>query len=123
MARGSVLKSSRDTRSNLTLIISESPPFREKVSGRPRSERAGASQVLERVKDPLQTLVSRDQYETAYAVLAHFFLIAQRAPILFSQVDPVGPDPLSSDSHALCLFVAVPWAAAAQLDVARLIGC
>ena len=43
-------------------------------------------QVLERVKDPLQTLVSRDQYETAYAVLAHFLLIAQRAPILFSQV-------------------------------------
>lgn len=42
-------------------------------------------QVLERVKDPLQTLVSRDQYETAYAVLAHFLLIAQRAPILFSQ--------------------------------------
>ena len=47
-------------------------------------------QVLERVKDPLQTLVSRDQYETAYAVLAHFLLIAQRAPILFSQV-PFGP--------------------------------
>ena len=45
-----------------------------------------ALQVLERVKDPLQTLVSRDQYETAYAVLAHFLLIAQRAPILFSQV-------------------------------------
>ena len=43
-------------------------------------------QVLERIKDPLQTLVSRDHFETAYAVLAHFLLIAQRAPILFSQV-------------------------------------
>ena len=43
-------------------------------------------QVLERVKDPLQTLVSRDHFETAYAVLAHFLLIAQRAPILFSGV-------------------------------------
>ena len=38
------------------------------------------------MKDPLQTLVSRDQYETAYAVLAHFLLLAQRAPSLFSQV-------------------------------------
>ncbi|KAK9822016.1 hypothetical protein WJX74_000790 [Apatococcus lobatus] len=43
-------------------------------------------QVLERVKDPLQTLVSRDHFETAYAVLAHFLLIAQRAPILFSGI-------------------------------------
>ena len=43
-------------------------------------------QVLERVKDPLQTMVSRDHFETAYAVLAHFHLIAQRAPIIFSQV-------------------------------------
>ena len=42
--------------------------------------------MLERVKDPLQTLVSRDHFETAYAVLAHFLLIAQRAPILFSGV-------------------------------------
>ena len=45
------------------------------------------------MKDPLQTLVSRDQYETAYAVLAHFLLIAQRAPILFSQVAPAGLNP------------------------------
>ncbi|KAK9817308.1 hypothetical protein WJX72_012438 [[Myrmecia] bisecta] len=43
-------------------------------------------QVLERIKDPLITLVSRDHYETAYAVLAHFHLIAQRAPIIFSQI-------------------------------------
>ncbi|KAK9826712.1 hypothetical protein WJX81_000377 [Elliptochloris bilobata] len=42
-------------------------------------------QVLERIKEPLQTLMSRDHYETAYAVLAHFLLLAQRAPSLFSQ--------------------------------------
>jgi len=45
----------------------------------------GATQVLERIKEPLQTLMSRDHYETAYAVLAHFLLLAQRAPSLFSQ--------------------------------------
>ena len=43
------------------------------------------AQVLERIKEPLQTLMSRDHYETAYAVLAHFLLLAQRAPSLFSQ--------------------------------------
>ena len=43
-------------------------------------------QVLERIKDPLMTLLSRDHFETAYAVLCHFHLIAQRAPIIFSQV-------------------------------------
>jgi hypothetical protein len=45
-----------------------------------------AVQVLERIKDPLVTLISRDQYETAYAVLAHFLVIAQRAPIIFASV-------------------------------------
>lgn len=45
----------------------------------------GAAQVLERIKEPLQTLMSRDHYETAYAVLAHFLLLTQRAPSLFSQ--------------------------------------
>ncbi|DBA85225.1 TPA: hypothetical protein ACH3X2_005929 [Trebouxia sp. C0005] len=43
-------------------------------------------QVLERIKDPLMTLLSRDNFETAYAVLCHFHLIAQRAPIIFSQI-------------------------------------
>lgn len=43
-------------------------------------------QVLERIKDPLMTLLSRDHFETAYAVLCHFHLIAQRAPIIFSQI-------------------------------------
>lgn len=46
-------------------------------------------QVLERIKDPLMTLLSRDHFETAYAVLCHFHLIAQRAPIIFSQVPSV----------------------------------
>jgi hypothetical protein len=42
------------------------------------------AQVLERIKDPLVTLISRDQYETAYAVLAHFLVIVQRAPVIFA---------------------------------------
>ena len=46
-------------------------------------------QVIERIKDPLQTMVARDHYETAWAALTHFHLIAQRAPVLFSQVSPV----------------------------------
>ena len=32
------------------------------------------------------TLVSRDAHETAYAVLAHFLIIAQRAPLIFASV-------------------------------------
>ena len=32
------------------------------------------------------TLISRDQYETAYVVLAHFLVIVQRAPVIFSSV-------------------------------------
>jgi len=43
-------------------------------------------QVLERIKDPLMTLTSRDHYETAYVVLAHFLVIAQRAPVIFSSI-------------------------------------
>ena len=35
------------------------------------------------------TLLSRDHFETAYAVLCHFHLIAQRAPVIFSQVSRV----------------------------------
>ncbi len=42
--------------------------------------------MLERIKDPLMTLISRDQYETAYVVLAHFLVIVQRAPVIFSSV-------------------------------------
>ena len=42
--------------------------------------------MLERIKDPLMTLVSRDHHETAYAVLAHFLIIAQRAPLIFASV-------------------------------------
>ena len=64
--------------------------------------------MLERVKDPLQTLVSRDQYETAYAVLAHFLLIAQRAPILFSQVGrPVQSLRRVSPGHCVSVMVSV----------------
>lgn len=44
-------------------------------------------QVLERIKDPLQTMISRDRFETAYAVLTNFLIIVQRAPLIFSQVN------------------------------------
>jgi hypothetical protein len=54
-------------------------------------------QVLERIKDPLMTLVSRDHHETAYAVLAHFLIIAQRAPLIFASVRPT-PVPLFRQS-------------------------
>lgn len=40
-------------------------------------------QVLERVKDPLKTLVARDEPAAAYAVLCHARLLVARAPILF----------------------------------------
>ena len=48
-------------------------------------------QVLERIKDPLQTMISRDHFETAYAVLANFLLIVQRAPVIFSQASTYLP--------------------------------
>ena len=57
-------------------------------------------QVLERIKDPLVTLISRDQYETAYAVLAHFLVIAQRAPIIFASVRSSLALPLCHGSQA-----------------------
>ncbi|GBF87867.1 beta-adaptin A [Raphidocelis subcapitata] len=40
-------------------------------------------QVLERIKDPLKTLIARDEPATAYAVLCHARLLVARAPILF----------------------------------------
>ena len=55
-------------------------------SGFQLKDHAIGVQVLERIKDPLMTLLSRDHFETAYAVLCHFHLIAQRAPVIFSQV-------------------------------------
>ena len=50
-----------------------------------KSEENPRSQVLERIKDPLQTQIARDHFETAYAVLSNFLLIVQRAPVIFSQ--------------------------------------
>src|SRR3569833_911969 len=43
-------------------------------------------QVLERIKDPLKTLISRDDPAIAYAVLSHVLLIVLRAPIIFESV-------------------------------------
>ena len=42
-------------------------------------------QVLERIKDPLKSLISREEPSTKYAVLSHALLLLQRAPILFEQ--------------------------------------
>jgi hypothetical protein len=39
--------------------------------------------VLERLKGPLKSLISRDDPATTYAVLAHVLLLAKRAPIIF----------------------------------------
>jgi len=40
-------------------------------------------QVLERLKEPLKSLMSRDDPATTYAVLAHVLVLAKRAPIIF----------------------------------------
>mmetsp|Transcript_32786 Transcript_32786/g.83214 ORF Transcript_32786/g.83214 Transcript_32786/m.83214 type:complete len:924 (-) Transcript_32786:319-3090(-) len=40
-------------------------------------------QVLERIKEPLKSLIGRDDPATGYAVLAHVALLAARAPIIF----------------------------------------
>ncbi|KAJ9512707.1 hypothetical protein QJQ45_019004, partial [Haematococcus lacustris] len=40
-------------------------------------------QVLERIKDPLKSLIGRDDPAITYAVLAHVLLLVQRAPIIF----------------------------------------
>jgi hypothetical protein len=44
------------------------------------------AQVLERIKDPLKTLISRDDPAVVYAVLSHLLLIVRRAPIIFENV-------------------------------------
>lgn len=60
------------------------------------------------------TLTSRDHYETAYVVLAHFLVIAQRAPVIFSSVrlvrsshicSPVLCGPQQADFLNVNLFV------------------
>lgn len=79
----------------LTCIVAVSCPH--SLTLPPKS----APQVLERIKDPLMTLVSRDHHETAYAVLAHFLTIAQRAPLIFASVRAL--DRLSLASLALAL--------------------
>lgn len=40
-------------------------------------------QVLERIKEPLKSVIGRDEPAITYAVLAHVLLLAQRAPIIF----------------------------------------
>lgn len=76
------------------------------------------AQVLERIKDPLMTLISRDQYETAYVVLAHFLVIVQRAPVIFSSV--------SAGSRTLpycCRCCCAPCSAAALPSSGSAVDC
>ncbi|EFJ51657.1 hypothetical protein VOLCADRAFT_56821 [Volvox carteri f. nagariensis] len=40
-------------------------------------------QVLERIREPVKTLISRDDAPTAYAALSHVLLLVQRAPMIF----------------------------------------
>lgn len=42
-------------------------------------------QVLETIKDPLQTLIQGREPEVVYAVLCNFLVLAQRYPLAFSQ--------------------------------------
>ncbi len=44
------------------------------------------AQVLETLKDPIQTLVLGREAEVVYAVLSNFLVLAQRYPVMFSQV-------------------------------------
>jgi hypothetical protein len=43
-------------------------------------------QVLERIRDPLKTLISKEDSSITYTVLAHVLLLVQRAPFIFEQV-------------------------------------
>ncbi|GAB4816706.1 hypothetical protein N2152v2_003752 [Parachlorella kessleri] len=45
-------------------------------------------QVLETLKDPIQTLVLGREAEVVYAVLSNFLVLAQRYPVMFSQLYP-----------------------------------
>ena len=53
-------------------------------------------QVLETLKDPLQTLIQGREPEVVFAVLSNFLLLAQRYPLVFSQVGG-----LTAAGHAL----------------------
>ncbi len=50
-------------------------------------------QVLDTLKDPLQTLIQGREPEVVYAVLCNFLVLAQRYPLAFSQVG-VAPHPV-----------------------------
>ncbi|GMH39668.1 hypothetical protein BSKO_07566 [Bryopsis sp. KO-2023] len=42
-------------------------------------------QVLERIREPLRMIISRDNAGVTYTVLLHILFIAQRAPVMFSE--------------------------------------
>lgn len=56
-------------------------------------------QVLETLKDPLQTLVQGREPEVVWGVLSNFLVLAQRYPLIFSQV---GCLPFTSPYCNLC---------------------
>jgi hypothetical protein len=60
-------------------------------------------QVLETLKDPIQTLVLGREPEIVYAVLSNFLVLAQRYPVVFSQVSSSKPGAAAGSSiGALC---------------------
>jgi len=42
-------------------------------------------QVLDRIREPLRLIISREQAGVTYTILSHILLLAQRAPIMFAQ--------------------------------------
>ena len=43
-------------------------------------------QVLDRIREPLRLIISREQAGVTYTILSHILLLAQRAPVMFAQV-------------------------------------
>lgn len=64
---------------NSAVVLATTKAFLHFTLGMP----AIHQQVLERLREPLKSLISRDDPATAYAVLAHVLLLAKRAPIIF----------------------------------------
>ena len=43
-------------------------------------------QVLDRIREPLGLIISREQAGVTYTILNHILLLAQRAPVMFARV-------------------------------------
>lgn len=44
-------------------------------------------QVLERIREPLRLIISREQAGVTFTILSHILLLAQRAPIMLATVN------------------------------------